>query len=181
MNGLWSGALVLFLAAPAAAQHGGGMQHATPGAAGAYSGLEKRDIKALSAEDVEALLAGQGMGLALSAELNHFPGPKHVLELAEKLDLSAGQTAKIEAARAAMTSRAILLGKQIVDQERDLDRRFASGRINASDLRRLTGSIARLQGELRAAHLLAHLEVRALLSAHQTMLYDELRGYAAAQ
>ena len=34
------------------------------------------------------LRAGRGMGLALAAELNGYPGPAHVLELADKLDLA---------------------------------------------------------------------------------------------
>ena len=41
------------------------------------------------------------MGLALAAELNGYPGPSHVLELADKLELSAEQ-------RAAFTSCPIL-------------------------------------------------------------------------
>jgi hypothetical protein len=65
-----------------------------------------------------------------------------------------------------------------VEQERALDRRFASGRIDLNELRSLTREIARLQGELRAAHLGAHLAVRALLTAGQTQRYDQLRGYA---
>ena len=47
-----------------------------------YVGLEAREIKALSEEQRQELLDGHGMGLALAAELNHYPGPKHVLELA---------------------------------------------------------------------------------------------------
>ena len=40
------------------------------------------DIKSLSQDDQSALLAGRGMGLARPAELNGYPGPAHVLELA---------------------------------------------------------------------------------------------------
>jgi hypothetical protein len=39
-----------------------------------YAGQEKREIKALSAEDIEGYLTGQGMGFAKAAELNHYPG-----------------------------------------------------------------------------------------------------------
>ena len=52
-----------------------------------YAGQEKREIKALSQEDVEGYLTGQGMGFAKAAELNQYPGPKHVLELARELRL----------------------------------------------------------------------------------------------
>ncbi len=50
-----------------------------------YTGMQQREIKALSAETVSGYLAGHGMGFAMVAELNSYPGPKHVLELAEQL------------------------------------------------------------------------------------------------
>jgi len=54
-----------------------------------YAGMQTRPIKALSEQQVADLGAGRGTGLALAAELNGYPGPSHVLELADKLDLSA--------------------------------------------------------------------------------------------
>ena len=56
-----------------------------------YAGMQARPIKALSDQQIADLKAGRGMGLALAAELNGYPGPLHVLELADKLDLSAEQ------------------------------------------------------------------------------------------
>lgn len=55
---------------------------------GSYAGFHSREIKALSASDVEGLQQGRGMGLALPAELNGYPGPMHVLELADELNLT---------------------------------------------------------------------------------------------
>lgn len=46
-----------------------------------YAGQETREIKALSPDEVAAHLEGRGMGFAKAAELNHYPGPKHVLDL----------------------------------------------------------------------------------------------------
>ena len=43
------------------------------------------EVNALSPDEVQQYLAGAGMGYAKAAELNHFPGPMHVLELADKL------------------------------------------------------------------------------------------------
>ena len=48
-----------------------------------YASMQSRDIKALSASDIEGLRAGRGMSLALAAELNGYPGPLHVLELGD--------------------------------------------------------------------------------------------------
>ncbi len=62
-----------------------------------YAGLEARPIKALSGEQIADLKAGRGMGLALPAELNGYPGPLHVLELADALALTADQRARTQA------------------------------------------------------------------------------------
>ena len=73
--------LLAALAGSVQAQH---MQHPGHGAAPRpYAGMQDREIKALSAEERAALLEGQGMGLALAAELNGYPGPVHVLELGD--------------------------------------------------------------------------------------------------
>ena len=52
-----------------------------------YAGEQGRQIKALSAEAVSQYLSGAGMGYAKSAELNHFPGPLHALELGHRVRL----------------------------------------------------------------------------------------------
>ena len=56
-----------------------------------YAGLEQRAVKALSEQQIADLRGGRGMGLALPAELNGYPGPSHVLENADALGLSAEQ------------------------------------------------------------------------------------------
>ena len=73
-----------------------------------YSGLQTRSIKALSEQQVADLTAGRGMGLALAAELNGYPGPSHVLELADKLDLSAEQRARVQQLFASMKQEALV-------------------------------------------------------------------------
>lgn len=146
---------------------------------GGYAGEERREIKSLSAEEVEALLNGRGMGLARAAELNHYPGPLHVLELAAELRLTPEQRTETQAVFERMRAEAVRLGRQIVERERELDAMFAKGEIDARRLSAATGGIARLQGELRAAHLSAHISMRRLLSPQQVLRYDELRGYAA--
>lgn len=155
-------------------------QHTQHKPAGGYAGEERREIKSLSQEDVEQLLQGHGMGLAKAAELNHYPGPRHVLELGARLELTPAQRAATEAAFRQMRDEAVRLGRQIVERERALDAMFAKGEIDAGKLRAATPEIAGLQGNLRAAHLAAHLEMRRLLSPAQIKKYDELRGYTGA-
>jgi len=89
-----------------------------------YAGMQTRPIKALSEQQVADLQAGRGMGLALAAELNGYPGPAHVLELADKLDLSADQRAKVQQLFASMKQEALLLGSKLIEQETELDRQF---------------------------------------------------------
>jgi len=142
-----------------------------------YAGQQAREIKALSAEEIESYLSGSGMGLAKAAELNRFPGPKHVLELGERLELSEPQRRAVQASFDRMHARAVELGRSLVAEERALDEAFAEVRLDASSLAEHVRAIARLQGDLRLAHLTAHLETRAILNADQVAAYDRLRGY----
>ncbi len=61
-----------------------------------YAGQQTRQIKALSASQIKDLRAGAGMGYAKVAELNGFPGPKHVLELDDSLRLTENQRSETE-------------------------------------------------------------------------------------
>lgn len=146
-------------------------------APGAYAGQERREIKALSEEEAAAYESGEGMGYAKAAELNHYPGPRHVLELARELKLTAEQEERTRRVHGRMRDRAVAIGRSIVARERDLDALFAERRVTAESLARATAEIGRLQGELRATHLAAHLETRALLTPDQIAAYDGLRGY----
>jgi len=143
-----------------------------------YVGQQQREIKALSPQEVQQYLEGKGMGFAKAAELNHFPGPLHVLQLAETLQLTPEQKTRTEKIYAGMQLEARTFGAVLVDKERELDRLFASGNIEAVRLGLLVVEIGRLQAEVRKTHLQAHLEQKAILTPAQIAAYDELRGYA---
>jgi Spy/CpxP family protein refolding chaperone len=151
----------------------------TPPAASPHATIADREIKALSADEIAGFRAGAGMGFALAAELNGYPGPMHVLELAGELELSAEQRAAVQASRSRMQEEASALGANLVERERQLDRLFAGGNATEPEVRRLTGEIAELRGRIRHAHLRAHLETTEILTRHQVHRYMELRGYAA--
>lgn len=142
-----------------------------------YAGEQVRAIKAFSPEAVEGLLAGEGMGYALAAELNGIPGPRHVLDLGEELGLSAEQRRMVQEIRSRMREAAVDLGERLVAAERVLDRAFTSGEVTAEEVEQLTGESAAIEGQLRAVHLDAHLETRALLTEEQVEDYGRLRGY----
>ena len=143
-----------------------------------YTGYTDRPIKALSAQQIEGLREGRGMGFALAAELNGYPGPLHALEVAEAMHLSEEQRQKTQALYEAMLERSQSLGRRIVELETELDAQFANRTITEDGLRDLTAQIAEATGELRFNHLRYHLEMTALLRPHQIELYNQARGYA---
>jgi len=144
-----------------------------------YAGQERRAIKSLSEKEVASLLAGEGMGYAKAAELNGYPGPAHVLELAEPLGLDARQRQATQELMARHRERARQLGRELVAAEERLDRAFASRSIDERTLAELTAEVGRRQAAVREEHLRTHLTQTALLSPTQVQRYQQLRGYAA--
>jgi hypothetical protein len=177
-------ALTIVAVQPAAAQdHGAAVQGNPSGAsvpaASPYAGMEHRPVKAFSDQQIADLKAGRGMGLALPAELNGYPGPSHVLELADALQLSDEQRARTKAQFEAMKAEAVPIGEQIILDETILDRLFAEKGATRASLDEATSRIGAAQGDLRAAHLRYHLSMMEVLSPAQVTRYVELRGYAA--
>lgn len=142
-----------------------------------YAGFQDREIKALSSQQVEGLRAGRGMSQALAAELNGFPGPMHVLELAEQLKLTAEQRTRVNELFSVMQKQARELGEELIAAERELDALFTSRRITPATLDSQTQKIAQVQGRLRAVHLGKHLEMMHILTPEQVNSYNTLRGY----
>jgi Spy/CpxP family protein refolding chaperone len=144
-----------------------------------YAGMQGRSIKALSDQQIADLNTGRGMGLALAAELNGYPGPSHVLELADKLDLSAEQRASMQRLFDSMKAEAMPLGSKLIEQEAELDRQFASRTVTPESLKASTAAVAATQGTLRETHLKYHLSTGSILTQAQMTKYAELRGYGS--
>jgi Spy/CpxP family protein refolding chaperone len=143
-----------------------------------YAGYEERPIKALSNERVAELLEGKGAGYALAGELNQYPGPRHVLNLAEDLGLTEEQEVIVQGIFTDMQDEVRLLGRELVDLEERLDQAFRDEAIDEDALSQLTEESAAVEGSLREAHLNAHLKTRDILSLEQVEEYDRLRGYS---
>lgn len=118
--------------------------------------------------------------MAMAAELNHYPGPRHVLDLGDQLQLSQAQRKSINESFDKMHSEAVQFGKQLVEKERTLDKAFVSRTVSLKSLEQMTKGIEELKGRLRYLHLAAHIDVRKVLTLQQIESYDQLRGYAAA-
>ena len=119
-----------------------------------------------------------GSRLAREAELNRFPGPKHLLDLKAELDLAGDRIRRIEAIYAKMKAEAVAKGEEILRAERHLADLFASGRPLVAEVARMTGHLGVMRGQLRAIHLLAHIEAARELTPGQIEGYQRLRGYA---
>jgi len=142
-----------------------------------YAGQQARDIKSLSKSDVEGYLGGKGMGFAKAAELNGYPGPKHVLEFADELGLTERQRMETQALFDDMQKKASSLGAELVAEERRLDELFANGSVDRQTLEAVVTSIGSLRAAIRFEHLAAHLRQTDILSKEQVRKYSQLRGY----
>ncbi len=137
-------------------------------------------VRGLSAQEVDDLLNGRGAGYARTAELNNYPGPRHVLDLQQELGLSPDQVREIQAVFDNMQTQARRIGQQIVHAEKQLSAAFAGGTISEQELQAQTAELATLYGALRAVHLRAHVQITPFLSADQIAEYNTLRGYTKA-
>ena len=143
-----------------------------------YAGQQERMIKALSTSEIDGLKKGKGMGLAKAAELNHYPGPRHVLDEANKLSLSDNQLSKTNNLFDEMKKEAVMVGEKIISAERELDNLFVSGEISKAQLKEKLNEIGQYRAQLRFVHLKTHLKQKKILSSRQVKHYDMLRGYS---
>lgn len=143
-----------------------------------YAGQHQREIKALSAEEIAQYQSGAGMGYAKAAELNGFPGPMHVLELADKLALSAQQRDDTRRLMDAHKAQAREIGARRVEAENRLDGIFRGGGVNEAAMADAVRAAAAIEGEYRLSHLETHRRMRLLLGDEQVARYASLRGYA---
>lgn len=144
-----------------------------------YAVLRGTAATGLLPEEVEGLLSGKGMALALAAEVNGYPGTRHVLDATDagQLALRSDQRAAVERLNAQMLEEAQAKGKEILQAEAQLAQRFRQGHIDEASLRESLAHIGQLRAELRFIHLRTHLTTRALLTADQIARYKTVRGY----
>jgi hypothetical protein len=147
-----------------------------------YAGQEMRDIKSLSDKDFQSLRNGTGEafgGMAKLAELNGYPGPRHVLDMASELQLTDRQRMEIELIYQNMSNKAKGIGAAIIAIEQDMDRGFANKTITKENLKLMVDKSADLYGQLRLVHLSAHLDTMQILIIEQVQMYNKMRGYAS--
>ena len=164
------------MASAAVAQHAGQVHHKSP-----HAELAARPVKALSSDQVADLQAGRGMGLSLPAELNGYPGPKHVLELADQIGLSTTQRNIASRLIDAMSAEAVAIGSEVIALETRLEALFVNRTADAEQIRIVVDRIASAGANLRYVHLKCHLAMHAEMTLEQIEQDAALRGYNASK
>jgi hypothetical protein len=145
-----------------------------------YAGQQTRSIKSLSEDDVTSLKAGKGWSLAKPAELNGVPGPAHLIELKEQLSLSDDQLGSIQSIQKSMSQSAKKYGELYLNKEAEIEYFFKSEKVDEENLTQLLHESAQYLAKLRHVHLQAHLKSKPLLTQHQLVMYQQLRGYSVS-
>jgi Spy/CpxP family protein refolding chaperone len=180
---LWGAVLAASLL-PAALVGGGSAESTEHGVSHAaqqaqpYGGEDGRQVASLSEEELIGYREGRGLGLARPAELNGYPGPMHVLDLASELGLSPEQRLAFEAIKARMRQAAQAAGARYLEAERAVNDAFRTG--ETARIESLVRHADAARAEVRLTHLRAHIETATLLTPEQRRRYAELRGYGAA-
>ena len=154
---------------PAASDHTAGHAHAAASPTSPYAADfdPAAAIRALTAEEVAQIERGEGAGFAKAAELNGVPGPRHVLDLAHELGLSHDQVTRVQAVADAMKAVVVPAGERYLAAQRRIEQDFRAGAITEEALPGRVAEVYRLEGELAAAHLIAHLKTAKLLTSEQ--------------
>jgi hypothetical protein len=142
----------------------------------AEAAREGTGIPALSEALAAGYLDGKAMWQASVAELNHYPSPRRVLELAESLELTEGQRRATTNLHEEARREAIRLGEELVALEQRLNRIFVWNQATADNISRVVLDIGTLQTQLRLTHLVASIRQKPLLTEEQVRRYDELQG-----
>src|SRR5262245_65908219 len=131
-----------------------------------YRHQTQSSLRGFSEAEVAELRAGTGMGLARAAELNSYPGPRHILDAihAGRLQASPTQVRQLQEIFDEMRSDARRIGAQILSEEEQLETAFRTTTIAEHDLRARLAQIASLKGEFRVTHLRAPLLAKAVLN-----------------
>lgn len=124
-------------------------------------------LSGVSEQEKEMLLKGSGLGAGMIAMMNGYPGPKHVLEMGDELELTAAQRESIGTIYGKVKAESVKLGTELVEKDEALAALFTTGSVSTKDVEKQSREIGELQGRLRAAHLNAHVQTHAELTPAQ--------------
>jgi Spy/CpxP family protein refolding chaperone len=173
-------AVTVVPAGTARSQHGSGGHdpggHGSSHAAGGHgAGTGHQSAQRCETEFEQVIGQGRGFGMGFAADQHGYPGPMHVLELRDQLQLSAEQARQVEALMQAMFAESRPKSARLLEAERRLRALFAAGRADEAAVRAAVVEVEQARREVRLVHLLTHLRTRDLLTDAQRRLYHEAR------
>jgi Spy/CpxP family protein refolding chaperone len=118
--------------------------------------------------------------MAFAADKNGYPGPRHVLELKQRLRLTPAQEARTQALLEEMFGQSRPASARLLEAERRLERLFAGGAADEAAVARAVTEVERARADVRLVHLRFHLRTRDVLTAAQRDEYRRARWDAPA-
>lgn len=158
---------------PPGHHHGGGAAGASGG--GPRGSEEHRSAEACAVEFDAVVAEGRGFGMAFAADQNGYPGPMHVLELKDRLRLTAEQETRAQGLTQAMFAESRPKSTRLLEAEARLRRLFADRVADEASVRAAVADAEQARRDVRLVHLLFHLRTRALLTEAQVAAYHEAR------
>lgn len=168
--------MALMAGAASAQIHGAGTPH---GSGSVPHRQGHQEAERCEARFAEVVGQGLGFGMAFAADRNGYPGPTHVVELAERLGLMPAQRARVEALREAMLAESRLASAALLAAEARLGALFESKEAGEEAIGARVAEVERLRARARLIHLRYHLKTRDLLTEPQRALYHAARWSAA--
>ena len=151
-------------------QHGGGGHAGGPPVPQGH--LKAQECRA---EFERVVGDGRGFGMAFPADQNGYPGPMHVLELKDQLQLTPDQEAQIRTLMQAMFAESRPKSARLLEAEERLRRLFANRAADEASVRATVAQVEEARREVALVHLLTHLRTRSLLTEPQIRLYHSAR------
>lgn len=134
-------------------------------------------LKALTDRQYTDLRQGNEMDMGMVAELNGYPSPLQVSKYEKELALNPNQKIQLKKIIDAWKFKTKEMGQFILKEEAKLDNLFSSGKATDGSVIYFTNQLGLFTGELRNAHLQAHLKTRNILTPAQIKKYNILMGY----
>src|SRR5436305_7801121 len=114
------------------------------------AGAQGHQVAQTCASEFEKVVGeGRGFGLAFAADQNGYPGPMHVLELKDRLKLTADQDAKVQAMLAAMFAESRPKSARLLEAEAKLRQLFAGGQTDEGAVRAAVMDAEKARTEVR--------------------------------
>lgn len=133
-------------------------------------------IRSLPGRDIVALAGGEGGGLAKIADLNGYPGPRHVLDMDAHLNLTTRQREQLRQVMSTMEADAKEVATRYLSALAQLEEDTRQGSLSGDQFLKRYRAVEALRTELGAVHLITHFKTKDLLTPAQVATYYKPQG-----